>query len=41
LPDGSQVFETKLRGARHEPESLGEAAARTLLAQAPDGFFAA
>jgi len=41
LPDGSQFFETKLRGATNEAESLGESAARTLLAQAPVGFFAA
>jgi hydroxymethylbilane synthase len=41
MPDGSQFFETKLCGPANEADSLGESAARSLLAQAPDGFFAA
>lgn len=40
-PDGSQFFETRLRGPQAEAERIGEAAARELLAQAPKGFLEA
>jgi hydroxymethylbilane synthase len=37
-PDGMQFFETRLSGPAAEAEALGEAAARELLARAPQGF---
>ncbi|MGC2141373.1 MAG: hydroxymethylbilane synthase [Methylovirgula sp.] len=37
-PDGSQFYETRLRGAATDSEALGEAAGRELLARAPPGF---
>lgn len=40
-PDGSQFFETRLRGSQADAERIGEAAARELLAQAPKGFLEA
>jgi hydroxymethylbilane synthase len=40
-PDGSQFFETKVSGPRTQTESLGERAARDLLARAPEGFLQA
>ena len=40
-PDGSQFFETRLRGLPADAEQIGEAAARELLARAPAGFLEA
>ncbi len=37
-PDGSQFFETRLRGPQSEAERIGESAARELLSRAPKGF---
>lgn len=37
-PDGSQFFETRLRGLPADAAQIGEAAARELLARAPAGF---
>ncbi|MGH6818591.1 MAG: hydroxymethylbilane synthase [Methylovirgula sp.] len=37
-PDGTQFYETRLRGAATDAVALGEAAARELLARAPSGF---
>ena len=38
-PDGSQFFETCRKGLAQEAESLGETAARELIARAPADFF--
>jgi hydroxymethylbilane synthase len=37
-PDGTQFYETRLRGAAADSAALGEAAARELLARAPPDF---
>lgn len=40
-PDGAQVFEVRQQGPQAEAEAIGEAAARALLRQAPQGFLQA